>query len=573
MTIKKYSTLDFIKLDNSKLIDDAFKVFKDSAKDKRVLQLDTIATHSGKVINDRVYPGKYVKDGAKTFFKNAEGATYNKPFLKNHERSGDPIGRVISADYKNISTGSKWFQDYLAPSPEGSGYLITTSQIQDDDSIEKFLDGRYATVSISGEMDGAFCSTCTKQHGTLVSIWSNFKNAEDEDCSCEHFPGKVYKINDELGSEKNYIITGKLSYDELSQVNVPADDQATHVMMKLVQDSKKNGADQLISLYDNVKVVDPIISIARFSICDAQGKSITGLEKDTYRSTKTTSLPVGADPLTCQDKKDQGSRGDDKNKITDEKFAKAIVLDHFSKMGVLKLTDEEKGEVEDINKVDLSDAQKVILKSKGHMVSVHLPFKLYNESFVMAYRDVADRLSILKNNEDKIAFMSAIEKQMEREKVKLNDNYSRGDKMLTAEQEKALMVELEDSKKKIKDLDVSLQKKTEEFGLLQTSLNDQKVDKIVKLRKELGFHDAKGLKDEELNVLKDTYKKHSGELLAFMLKDLEAQKAKTDASDTDDLGTVIDPTKIIDDKDKNKDGSDKDADKNKSVASSIADNM
>ena len=56
----EYKVLDFLQLDSSRLIDEACKTFLDAKstgkEGKRKLKLTTDATHSGKIINDRVYP-------------------------------------------------------------------------------------------------------------------------------------------------------------------------------------------------------------------------------------------------------------------------------------------------------------------------------------------------------------------------------------------------------------------------------------------------------------------------------------------------------------------------------------
>ena len=549
--LKKFATRDIVSLDNKRLIDEAWKVFSDSSSsEKRTLKLETVATHSGKIINKRMYPGAHVKTGATSLYKNEAGAAFGKPFLKNHDSHSEPIGRIVSAEYKHILHDAEWNTDFMNPSKQGSGFLQVTSHINDADAIEKFLDGRYSTVSISGDTNAAHCSVCSKQNGKMVDYKSVFEDTEGSEHQCDHTMGQVYEIDDNR-SEKAYLITGELFYDEISQVNMPADDTAVHVSKELMIADSVNGNPSILKDIDLGSSVNTLISVPRFAILDAQGNEINGLTTDTYKSTKTISLPSSPSGKKVEDSKEDKSS--DKG-ISEESFAKALVLDHFSKAGYLEVTDEETEEVNKLSKATLTETQKKILDERGLFVNVHLPFKLFDKSFVKAYWEVADRLTLFKDNESKSSFMKAVERQALTEKIDLQDSVqqsNKGESVLTKEQEEALTKELSDSKAKIETLETAISDSAEKFKELQGTIVADKAAKVVDLRKKLGFHDAVEADADALKLLVLDYAKKDLSVIEFLIEDLSTQLDKKGAfEDEETLTPVEDPTKVADDKKK-----------------------
>ena len=83
----------------------------------------------------------------------------------------------------------------------------------DEESIKKFLDGRYLTFSAGSTTDSHICSICAQD-------WA-------KDGMCEHSHGKMY--DDELC----VFFTGEFRVIEGSVVNTPADDlsQVLHMEM------------------------------------------------------------------------------------------------------------------------------------------------------------------------------------------------------------------------------------------------------------------------------------------------------------------------------------------------------
>lgn len=183
----------------SKFIKDSKKEIKDGYS----LVCDVDATHSGTLINNRIYPPKAMRRGIKSWTN-----PYKKPVLVNHDEYEDPIGRVISAKYVKTPM-AKDSDDYspILEESEGYGYQRLTLKVTDAEAIQKVLDGRYETVSVRMSTNHAVCSICNRD-------WSG------EDGPCEHMPGGTYE--DKLA----YITTGDLTYKEVSFVNIPADEYA-----------------------------------------------------------------------------------------------------------------------------------------------------------------------------------------------------------------------------------------------------------------------------------------------------------------------------------------------------------
>ena len=160
------------------------------------------ASHSGTLINNRVYPPDKMSKGIKSWT-----SPYKKPVLVNHDEEGAPIGRVIKAKYIKTPRGmdGKEYSPVLKAS-DGYGFVDLSVKITDQDAIQKIMDGRYETVSVRMSTDHAYCSVC----GT---DWA-------DEGPCEHQPGKKYE------GKLAYMTTGDLTYREVSFVNIPADEFA-----------------------------------------------------------------------------------------------------------------------------------------------------------------------------------------------------------------------------------------------------------------------------------------------------------------------------------------------------------
>jgi hypothetical protein len=207
--------------------------FKDSDVDTpgASLLVKIAATHSAlRTGNKGFYLPERMRDGARSFL-----VPYKKPVLTHHDDFKDPIGRVQSARYvdlthlypqndvwmqklavgglkdKDLQKAVQYFlknwqkqEDY-----QGLGYIELVAEITDPDAIQKVLDNRYLTVSTAHSSDAAFCGICMQNW--VADGW------------CEHEPGNVYD------GDECVLIPGQHFYSEVSYVNKPADREAKNV--------------------------------------------------------------------------------------------------------------------------------------------------------------------------------------------------------------------------------------------------------------------------------------------------------------------------------------------------------
>ena len=193
------------------------------------------ATHSGTLINNRIYPPDSMQNGIRTWT-----SPYKKPVLVNHDDSKDPIGRVVSAKYLKTDRGMKSMDNYkpILRESEGYGYQRLTIKITDPEAIQKVLDGRYDTVSVRMSTDHAICSICDCD-------WSG------GDGPCEHTPGTKHD------GKLAYMTTGALSYREVSFVNIPADEYAG-VKEAIIAENKDALMVHLYANNDSDKVLEDL---------------------------------------------------------------------------------------------------------------------------------------------------------------------------------------------------------------------------------------------------------------------------------------------------------------------------
>jgi hypothetical protein len=208
--------------------------FKDSdaiSTPNTSLLVKIAATHSGLMTGNKgFYLPERMRDGARSFL-----VPYKKPVLTHHDDFKDPIGRVQSARYVDLThlypQNDVWMQklsvgglkdkdtqkavQYFLKTwqdqeeYQGLGYIELLVEITDPDAIQKVLDNRYLTVSTAHTSDAAFCGVCMQNW--VADGW------------CEHEPGSVYE------DQKCVLIPGKHLYNEVSYVNKPADREAKNV--------------------------------------------------------------------------------------------------------------------------------------------------------------------------------------------------------------------------------------------------------------------------------------------------------------------------------------------------------
>ena len=276
---------------------DASTILNRDKKTSLKVQID--ATHSGALINRRVYPGRFVKNGYKSFFSKDNGGTaeYDKPILKHHDMHEDPIGRIVSAMYTQLAFGDDFDNDFLHPDKKGgkgSGVVTIDAIISDSESIEKILDSRYLSVSAGHSSPYLLCSTCG-----------------DSLYTCEHYPGEKYNVEGEADAEGEecYGITGPMTYHETSFVNLPASPPAKLINFAW-EDSKeewgKKGyiASQIQGRKDTVR---------NFCLCDEDGELslLNGEHKESKKKTVVAVSPAIADKL-------KHVMSSDESKVADE---------------------------------------------------------------------------------------------------------------------------------------------------------------------------------------------------------------------------------------------------------------
>lgn len=211
---------DYISMpETNKYFSDAQNLLQDfqSSNVDSALRVTIRATHSGYLLNGRVYPGMAVRDGASSWLSKKRGGTagYDKPFLTHHDEHGEPVGRVDYQQFVQLKQNNAFDKDWRSPETgtnPGSGFILLSGTVSDAEAQQKILDGRYSTVSTGQSTNRAHCSIC----GT---DWLS-----RDSHGCEHSVGKTYEVegNDYLA----YLVTGKLTYRECSFVNVPANEIA-----------------------------------------------------------------------------------------------------------------------------------------------------------------------------------------------------------------------------------------------------------------------------------------------------------------------------------------------------------
>jgi len=152
------------------------------------------AIHAGSTRNntrylaDKLKGHEELKSGVFSWTK-----PYPKPIIYNHDVETEATGRVHTAS----------FTEYTVAGRPG---IIVVPKISHPKAIKDILDGRLLTVSIGATTDSAVCTIC---HTDIIN-----------EGFCGHMRGESYD------GETAEWTCGNLWFDELSWVNVPADQDA-----------------------------------------------------------------------------------------------------------------------------------------------------------------------------------------------------------------------------------------------------------------------------------------------------------------------------------------------------------
>jgi len=218
---------------SQKLKDQVSNIIYDSRNDANKVSLlsEAAVTHAGIVnANMGYYKPDKLQASIKTWLE-----PYNKPVLVNHDKNKDAIGRVKGSVYQATVPSlipkvknSVYESDY---SYRGLGHIKNLLEVTDADAVNKVLDGRYLTLSVSGDNDEMTCSICHQE-------WLN-------DGKCVHRFGQHYE-DERTGEDRlAYWTAGNFLWDEVSFVNEPADPFA-QVLTREIGENK----DQILQVYN-----------------------------------------------------------------------------------------------------------------------------------------------------------------------------------------------------------------------------------------------------------------------------------------------------------------------------------
>lgn len=346
---------------------------------RKSLLITAKATHSGRIINNRCYPGTHVRNGVSTWT-----TPYNKPVLKGHPSyglfsSGDEpevLGRIVNAEYIRILQDDSAFEnDWKAPDHvgEGSGYILTHARVDDLEYIDKFLDQRFLTISAGHRSPNLRCSICGAD-------WAATQEP------CEHEPGRSYEVTVKTGDGKNdnkitvkcYMITGPLEYDHWAVVNTPADPHAVVTSM-----SYSNGLNHKDTRFEYVEVASAYFldSNGSVSLClteaDSNSKSIFvpasvwspsfvpvqnqgGSDTDKSRSKEAKNMSDKEKELKAEEtelKKDDEEKAPEKTEEPAEKVEEPEGGSEKSKESAAEKAEESEGKVEEPESKKESDEE------------------------------------------------------------------------------------------------------------------------------------------------------------------------------------------------------------------------
>ena len=281
---------------------DSIQLLKDASEGKVnivALDVDMEATHSGKNHNHCIYYEDSMEKDSESFMN-----PFHKPVLKNHDEYSEPLGRIIQA--------------YAGPSEltDERSAIHLKARVTDKDSIPKFLDKRYGTVSIGGSMGTVTCNICGK---TILK--------DGKFHFCGHWRGETYK------DQVCYWGARDIEYHEVSIVNNPADDFAQIMKVTVLTDKDTNKdnkeensmgeSDAQVTNVDDI--IDQALGTAQAEVQDSSSapvESQIGESQDSNDAGKATdnSGETPEDKTTEENPEEQ-------TKDTDEKDARITQLE------------------------------------------------------------------------------------------------------------------------------------------------------------------------------------------------------------------------------------------------------
>ena len=431
------------------------------------LVCDISATHSGTLINNRVYPPKSMKKGIKSWT-----TPYKKPVLVNHNEENDPIGRVIKARYLKTPKGMET-DEYkpILKASDGYGYIDLVVKVTDQAAIEKIMDGRYQTVSVRMSTDHAYCSVCDTD-------WAN-------DGPCEHTPGKKYE--DGLA----YITTGDLTYREVSFVNIPADEYAR--VEGLTFGSKQDGSEE-----DSIEVSVYANNTEEKTLCDLNGDEGTNLYD--YLNDETDEEEEVIVHLLDKITKSENE------KEKEDQMAK-----------VEELTKDQLNEMDSVKELiqDALDGAKANADSECEKQLEELKKQLEGDDCLQEIETLKAKIEDMKNDPNNEEFLKEIGDAKDTAKA------AQDAQVALSKEKEALEIERDQLKEELGKRDEERDTLVEENVNLNAGLHKLNAERLFDLKRSLGKPDVAGIEtveDREKKV--DEFSQRSIDSLKDQIDDL-----------------------------------------------------
>jgi hypothetical protein len=445
--------------------------------------------------NAVLYTDNAVNKGLSSWIK-----PYKKPQIVGHDKSRDPIGRIIDATIIR--------SDSVDEPPD---YIQLTARVTDKDSIEKILDGRFNTVSVGSRSSKVICSECD----TVIT----------EQGLCEHKKGGIGENGRPI-----YWIIDEIEYVENSFVNEPADEFAGIEEINIGNgfmayndflDNRNNILEQLVE--DMMQNTDAKLSAAqRNKLPDSAfcgpGRSFPAHDK--------SHVVAGLSLLDRSDFSDAT-----KAKI------KSCLYRKGKKYGIVPTEDELQ------STPDILTARMADEFSDEEVAKVAEFFKQNPDSDLPETEDASQETTNNDSTESTGSDQTDIEK-MKKEELKdlvlalqkqLADQEKANKEAVTIRDEKIKTIEkdLQDKETLILQKDEEIYKYLDETALLDKKFKDAIISNIIDLK-------STDNTSEELEALTKKLSSRKIESLLDSLEDVRNEKTKVEAGL--DTNKVVDPT-------------------------------
>lgn len=524
------------------------------------------ATHSGTIVNRRVYPGSKMRDAVESWVH-----PYPLPVLSDHpthslfgsSSAPDVYGRVQEAEFVRLTKDRDMLDaDWKNPSigDIGSGFIRLRTRLTDKDGIEGVLAKELLTVSTGQFTDRMTCSICGADH---------FKRG------CDHIPGQYYDLEEEDGQDAKkksrgqkrafaFGITGRLKYDHVAFVNTPAQPYAAVVSIDEVgkvmdrQEADKgmvnftvhdiaiqdeHGLVHFTLDHEDTGIVMPDRKRAA-AVISSIDDPINVSSKEPRMKRPDASAGVVEASAKADDKLLQASLQDKEeeptmSKLKPEALAEAFVLSSLKDGGLefdweayKEKTGRDRSFIEVLGDADqdinglpekLRDAIKEVSEDAYCGPNKTLPV------VDQLSADAARRLMAYVRTEDKAAIDSAIENRLN----PVDDSCDTCDDDV-ADSDTAKL------KKQVDQLTEQNDRLQEENKALRSRVRKGLVDSLVTARQTLRKPDVMGLSDKDMDAYRNKLLGRSIESLEDSLEDLRTEQsaASPDRPDT----KVEDPT-------------------------------